>query len=68
MPKKYDICKQNGVSLIHIFEFEDLDKWKKKLSFYFTNPDDFEILFSNEKRTIKSLEIYGKSFIKRKAK
>lgn len=66
--RKYDICKQNGVSLIHIFEFEGLDKWKKKLSFYFTNPDDFEVLFSNEKRTIKSLEIYGKSFIKRKAK
>ena len=66
--RKYNICKQNCIDLIHIFEFEDLNKWKRKLGSYFANPDRFEILFSNEKRAVGSLEIYGKSFIKQKAK
>ena len=28
---KYNLCKENGIDLIHIFEFEDLDEWLVKL-------------------------------------
>ena len=39
--------KENGIDLIHIFEFENLEKWKRKLKLYFENPNKFEIFFKN---------------------
>ena len=66
---KYLLCLQNGVNLLHIFEFENLDKWKRKLKLYFQNPEKYKISFKNNKRTLTlySQEFihYGQSFIKK---
>ncbi len=65
---KYNLCKENGIDLIHIFEFENLEKWKRKLKLYFENPNKFEISFKNEKRSLiysnRKFIYYGQSFIK----
>lgn len=65
---KYNICKENNVELIHIFEFEDLDSWYVKILDYLENPDKFVIAFQNTKRSsdVKGvlLEYYGISRIK----
>ena len=67
---KYNLCKQNNINLIHIFEFEDLKKWERKLKLYFENPNKFEISFKNNKRTVKYKNrvytYYGQSFIKKR--
>ena len=64
---KYQICLENNVNLIHIFDLEDMNKWKRKLKLYFNNPDKYEIGFKNNKRTfIKSSSkfvCYGQSHI-----
>ena len=64
---KYLKCLENGVNLIHIFEFEDFNKWKRKLKLYFNNPDKYEIGFKNNKRTYKRKDeifsYYGQSYI-----
>lgn len=48
---KYDLCLENNVDLIHIFEFEDIEEWKQKILNYFSNPSDFTITFTNERRS-----------------
>lgn len=63
--KKYEACLKNGINLIHIFEFEDINKWKKRLYNYIKNPDKYSISFDNSKRTIKGYTCYGKSKIRR---
>lgn len=64
---KYNRCKENGVNLIHIFEFEDIEEWKSKLIKYFENPNDFVINYENQFRAIKmyskTLDFYGISSI-----
>ena len=59
-------CLENGIQLIHIFEFENLVKWQKKLSNYLRNPEKYEILFYNEKRTYSIFTVKGKSVLKLK--
>ena len=65
---KYNLCKQNNINLIHIFSFEDLNKWKRKLKLYFKDPEKYEISFKNNKRTLiysnRKFIYYGQSFIK----
>ena len=65
---KYLLCKANNIILIHIFEFEDLIKWKKKLASYLRNIDKYEILYKNNKRTVNhknsKYTCYGQSYIK----
>lgn len=60
---KYNLAKQNGIDLIHIFEFENLDKWKKRLANYLKDPKKYTITFSNEKRTIERHTVLGKTII-----
>lgn len=65
--QKYNLCKENGINLIHIFEFEDLNEWKEKLENYFSSPNNFSIHFENFSREItmynKTLVFYGTSNI-----
>lgn len=63
--KKYEVCKTNNVNLIHIFEFENLDKWKRKLINYFLEPNKYSINYNNIKRTVEGYTCYGQSYIKR---
>ena len=64
---KYDLCKENGIDLIHIFEFEDLDKWKLILNDIILAPSKFSINFENSFRSVslhnKNLDFYGLSII-----
>ncbi len=61
---KYDLCKENGIDLIHIFEFEDLDKWLNNLDMLI-NDREIIISFENIKRNISIsnnlLDFYGKT-------
>lgn len=47
---KYNLCIANKVSLLHIFEFEDLEVWKENLLMFLNNPNAFKIVFENTKR------------------
>jgi len=60
---KYLTCLDNNVKLIHIFEFENICKWKRKLSNILRDYNQYDIVFSNELRTFGSLKFYGKSKI-----
>ena len=60
---KYNKCKDNGISLIHIFEFEDFQVWCDLILNYIKNPENYCITFKNNKRTNCDLEYYGQSFI-----
>jgi hypothetical protein len=64
---KYLKCKENHINLIHIFEFENLDKWKEILIKYINNKNKYSISFTNLHRNIKTnnmvLDYYGKSEI-----
>lgn len=64
---KYEKCKENGINLIHIFEFEDLEEWKKSLECYVKNVDRYLITFENVKRVTEIGTAvhtsYGQSFI-----
>lgn len=60
---KFNICKENGVKLIHIFDFEDLDEWKNILTINLKNP--FSVTFENVVRIVGNFEIYGKSGVLR---
>ena len=60
---KYALCKKNGIDLIHIFEFEDFDKWCVLILDYIKNNKEYSISFKNNKRIIKDLTFYGQSFI-----
>lgn len=70
---KYQTCLDNGVDLIHIFEFEDLYDWYDLIISYINNPDNYIITFQNNKRLfdnrslpdgkVVTLEYYGQSFI-----
>lgn len=60
---KYDKCKENGINLIHIFEFEDLDQWFDKLQKLFQSPKKYKIIFKNAKRKVNNLIYYGFSDI-----
>lgn len=61
--KKYELCKQNNVDLIFIYDFECLDTWKKNLTSLFQNFQNYKITFTNQKRIIKNLEVFGCSII-----
>lgn len=65
--EKYELCKQNGVTLLHIFEFENMDDWKCKLRNYILNTSKYIISFSNDFRTYQRGKIqfhfYGLSKI-----
>ena len=63
--KKYEVCKTNNVDLIHVFEFENSDKWKRKLINYFLEPNKYSISYNNIKRTVEGYTCYGQSYIKR---
>ena len=60
---KYDICKDNGVDLIHIFEFENIKVWKDKLADYIRDRDKYSIVFDNIPREVKGYTCYGRSDI-----
>ena len=57
--------KSHSINLIHIFEFENLNKWKKKIANYLKNPDMYTTAYSNCKRSVKGYTCYGQSYIKR---
>lgn len=65
---KYRICLENNVNLIHIFDLEDINKWKRKLKLYFENSEKYEISFKNNRRTFtkssSKFVCYGQSYIK----
>lgn len=61
---KYEICKENQIDLIHIFDFEDLELWKENLKFYFENKDDCIITYEHTARYFSprkdiNLIVYG---------
>lgn len=60
---KYELCKENGITLIHVFEFEDELKWKRILSNYLKSPEEYEVQFFNNKRSYDGLEYYGQTKI-----
>ena len=64
---KYNLCKDKNIDLIHIFEFENLNTWKKSLIEYLSDKNKYSISFSNIKRDIcfykKDLTYYGQSYI-----
>ena len=64
---KWKVCKDNGVTLIHIFEFEDIEEWKVKLTNLIAEPNNYKVTFTNNLRTIsmynKTLQFYGISNI-----
>lgn len=64
--EKYLACKANGITLIHIFQFESVRAWKKKFNSYFDNPEQYLITFKNNKRQYKEFDFYGQSFIESK--
>lgn len=71
--EKYNLCKENNIELIHIFEFEDIEEWYQKILDYLNNPTGYKITFQNIKRShynkrlsgskIPALDYYGQSFI-----
>ena len=61
---KYNTCSKNSVQLLYIWDFENIDKWLRKLCLIRDNPKDYCISFSNVKRTIDGLACYGQSIIK----
>lgn len=66
---KYELCKKNGITLIHVFEFENELKWKRILSNYLKAPEEYEVQFFNNKRSYDGLEYYGQTkIIKRQKK
>lgn len=62
---KYETCKANGVSLIHIFEHEE--HWEDVLTEYLSNPSNYRVSFENigstVKYTSKEFTYFGKSFL-----
>lgn len=60
---KYNLCKDNSISLIHIFEFEDMSLWKDKIINYIDNKEDYVLTFDNTPRDIKGYTCYGISDI-----
>ena len=68
---KYDVAKQNGIDLIHIFEFENLDDWLITIKNIILNRDKYQIRFTNELRQVECkrelLDYYGKTIIKHRA-
>ena len=63
--EKYDLCKENSINLVFIWDFEDISEWKELLSGYIKNPKSHVISFENELTINKGLHCYGKSYIKR---
>lgn len=60
---KYNKCKEQGINLVYIFEFEDLESWKENLSKYIKNQSKYEVKFENNKRTFSKFSCYGVSKI-----
>lgn len=64
---KFNSCFKNEINLLHIFEFESFEEWKNNIYQYIQNPNDFKIIFKNNRRQIKYsnelLDFYGESFI-----
>lgn len=61
--EKYNVCKENGVDLIHVFEFENIRSWQKVIEKYLRHPSAYQIGYLNIKRTFRRHTSYGKSFI-----
>lgn len=61
--KKYNLCKKSNINLIHIWDFEDLIKWKDMLYKYVNNPDKYIITFKNILRVYNGLNCYGISTV-----
>ena len=65
--EKYIKCKEQGVTLIHIFEFENFKEWLNLLERYIKSSEIYSVSFTNNLRTIDyrgmSLKYYGQSFI-----
>lgn len=61
---KYNTCLKNDVQLLYIWDFENIDKWLRKLCLIRDAPNDYCISFSNAKRTVNGLACYGQSIIK----
>lgn len=61
---KFNICLENNVNMIHIFDFEDIEVWKEQILKYKNNPDKYYISFKNNLRSgFSGLLCYGESFI-----
>lgn len=60
---KFDLCLQNNVNLIHIFDFENIDDWKQNLRNYFYDFHLYSIKFNNTLREYNGLQFYGHSLI-----
>lgn len=61
---KYEICKQNQIDLIHIFDFEDFVVWKQNLKLYLENKDSYKINYEHITRVYSPREnvnliVYG---------
>ena len=63
---KYELCKQNQVSLIHIFDFEDLSVWKQNINFYLKNKNSYQVVYFHSiryyfpRKNVK-LVVYGET-------
>lgn len=65
---KYDLCKQNNVNLIHVFDFENIDSWKQSIKLYLENKNRYKIMYNHIVRSYsprKDIEliVYGKTEI-----
>ncbi len=48
---KYELCKQNQVDLIHVFDFENLTVWKQTIKLYLENKNNYEVVYNHTIRT-----------------
>ena len=64
---KYEQCQTLGINLLHIFDFEDIEKWLELLKLYLITPESYNITFNNNYRCLEyrnqTLQYYGQSFI-----
>lgn len=56
---KYLLCKGDGINLIHVWDFEDLESWKDTLGRYVEDPSRYVIQFKNTLRVHNGLNCYG---------
>lgn len=65
---KYLVAKENNIKLLHVFSFEDLNKWVQLINNYINSPSKYNITFDNLLRVVKidkhELNYYGLSTIK----
>ena len=58
---KYLSCKENGVDLLFLWDFECFESWKESLIKYIKDPRKFQISFTNILNKIGKYKTYGKS-------